>query len=281
MRKAVGGLLSVAATFVFFTFPQARAEETAPPGWTFNVMPYLWLPSINGNLRYGKSGTTAPSVSLDAQQVLQSLNFAAMAAGEARKGNWLIATDYIYLNMGNSDSKVKSVDFNPGPGPINISTTQLNSGTQTSLSGSVWTLVGGYAAVTEPAVNLDVIAGFRYLGINAKTNWQLTADVTLPNSALTFNRSGSVHQSDDVVTALIGAKGQIKIDGTKVFIPYYADIGSGGSTFTWQGAGGLGYRFDWGDVRLEYRYLYYRQSGNQLLENVSFAGPGIGVNFRF
>jgi hypothetical protein len=64
--------------------------------------------------------------------------------GEARWGCWLIATDVIHLDFSEADSAVRRVDFNPGPGSIN-STTALNAGTQSSLTGWVWTLAGGYA----------------------------------------------------------------------------------------------------------------------------------------
>jgi hypothetical protein len=86
-------------------------------------------------------------VSVDADTLLDNLDMALMLAGEARKGRWLIATDIIYLDFSKADSAVRSIDFNPGPGPINISTTGLNAGTQSSLKGWLWTLAGGYAAI--------------------------------------------------------------------------------------------------------------------------------------
>jgi hypothetical protein len=38
--------------------------------------------------------------------------------------------------------------------------------------------------------------------------------------------------------------------GDNWYIPYYADIGTGGSDLTWQLFGAIGYRFSWGDIRL-------------------------------
>ena len=172
---------------------QAPADK-----WTFSVMPYLWLPSVDGKLRFGPppvNGGTA-NVSIDADTLLDNLDFAFMINGEARKGRWLIATDYIYLDFSKTDSAVRSVDFNPGTGPINVSTGAANGSAQSSLRGDLWTLVGGYAAV-EGKASLDVIGGFRYLGITAKTDWQLNATVTLPNSTLTFARSGNAEKSEE------------------------------------------------------------------------------------
>ena len=57
--------------------------------------------------------------------------------------------------------------------------------------------------------------------------------------------------------------------------------GGASSLFTWQGAAGVGYSFKWGDVVFDYRYLYYSQSGDSLIDNLSFGGFALGANFRF
>ena len=260
----------------------AWAQPDAPP-WKFSIMPYLWLPSVDGKLNYGPppAGGATANVSIDADTLLDNLDFAFMINGEARKGRWLIATDYIYLDFSKADSAVRSVDFNPGPGPINISTSSLNAGTQSSLRGDVWTLVGGYAAVEDPAASLDVIGGFRYLHVSATTDWQLTATVNLPNSTLAFARTGNVNKSQDLWAAIVGAKGRAKLGASDWFVNYYADIGGASELFTWQGALGVGYAFKWGDILFDYRYLYYSQSGDKLIDNISFGGFALGANFRF
>jgi hypothetical protein len=74
-------------------------------------------------------------VSVDASSILDNLAFAFMINGEARKGRWLLATDLIYLDLSSGDSAVRSVDLNPGPGRINVSTSQLNAGTSSDLKG--------------------------------------------------------------------------------------------------------------------------------------------------
>jgi hypothetical protein len=260
---------------------QALAQAPADK-WTFSVMPYLWLPSVDGKLRFGPppvNGGTA-NVSVDADTLLDNLDFAFMINGEARKGRWLIATDYIYLDFSKADSSVRSVEFNLGPGPISIPAGG-NSGTQSSLRGDVWSLVGGYAAVEDKKASLDVIGGFRYLGIKAKTDWQLPVTVNLPGSTLTFPASGSVDKSQSIWAGIVGAKGRAKLGESAWFVNYYADIGGGSSVFTWQGAAGIGYAFHWGDVIFDYRYLYYSTGGDKLIDNVSFGGFALGANFRF
>jgi hypothetical protein len=279
-------LLTAALAALILLAPLGAFGQTTADRWTFSVMPYLWLPSVDGNVNYGPppSGGSSAGVSIDADNLLDNLDLAFMLNGEARKGSWLIATDLIYMDFSKTDSAVRSVDFNLGPGPINIAATGLNAGTQSSFEAMLWTLVGGYTAVQEPRATLDLIGGFRYLGAKARTDWQLTATVTgtgpLGNTA-TFARTGSVEKSEDIWAAIVGAKGRVKLGESDWFVPYYGDIGGGSSTFTWQGAVGIGYAFRWGDVRLDYRYLYYDQSSDGLFQELSFGGLGLGVNFVF
>jgi opacity protein-like surface antigen len=276
-------LITVAAAALVMAAPLSTVAQTAPDRWTFSVMPYLWLPSVDGKLRYGPppAGGATANVSIDASTLLDNLDFAFMITGEARRNRWLIATDVIYLDFSKADSSVRSVDFNPGPGRINVSTSGLNDGTQSSLSGWVWTLVGGYAAIQDKAASLDVIGGFRLLSVSAETDWQLTATVTDPGGTRTFPRSGNVEKSDDIWAGIVGAKGRVKLGESDWFVNYYADIGGASSVFTWQGVAGVGYAFKWGEVIFDYRYLYYSESGDKLIDNVSFGGFALGANFRF
>jgi len=276
---------AIAATLapLLLLAPLHAMAQVAAEKWTFSLMPYLWLPSVDGTLRYGPpaAGGASPNVSVDADTLLGALDMALMLSGEARKGRWLVATDVIYLDLSSDTSAVRSIDFNTGSGPVNISNTALDAGTQTNLKGTVWTLVGGYAAVQDPRATLDVIGGFRYFGLKATSNWQLSAMVTGPGGAQTFARTGSVTKSDDLWDAIVGVKGRVKLGDGNWFMPYYLDAGAGDSTLTWQGVLGVGHAFKWGEVLLAYRYLSYEQGGNKLIEDLSFGGFGLGVNFRF
>ena len=246
-------------------------------------MPYLWLPSFDADLRYGPPppGGASANVKLDTGNVLERLNFAFFLQGEARKNRWLIASDFIYFDSGNEESRVRSVDFNPGAGPINVSTTELNAGTRTALDAVVWTLVGGYNLVHDAGSTLDLIAGFRYAGIDTRTDWTLTAAVMGPAGTQTFARTGGVDRSVNLWDGIVGAKGRVRFGDGQWFMPYYVDVGTGDSDLTWQGTLGVGYAFRWGEAVLSYRYLYYKEDDGKLLEKLKVDGFGFGVNFRF
>lgn len=255
----------------------AQAQTAAESdSWKFSVMPYLWLPTINGKLNFGppSPGNASANVKLDPGNYLDSLDMALMLSGTARKDRWVLGTDLLYLHFSNTDAKVERVDVNPGSGPVNVPTVSLNAGASADIKGTVWTMVGGYAVIQEPKTSLDVLAGFRYLGLDVKSDWHLTTTVG------GFGFAGSPQKKEDIWSGIVGAKGRFNLGDSDWFANAYVDVGGGSSVFTWQGVAGIGYAFKWGDVLLDYRYLYYSQD-NKVVDNISFGGLALGANFRF
>ena len=64
-------------------------------------------------------------------------------------------------------------------------------------------------------------------------------------------------------------------------VPYYVDVGTGESKFTWQANAGVGYCFDWGALVASWRYLSYDFKSGGHIDSLSFSGPLIGVAFKF
>ncbi len=276
--------------FAFFALAVASAlnmssagAQTADEKWSYSLQPYIWLPGIKGTLNYGPPppGGNSANVSMDSEKLLNAIDMAMMLNGEARRGRWLVGLDAIYLDFGRTDSRVSSVDFNPGSGPVNVSTANLNAGSATDLSGTLLTLVGGYALVTDKRNSLDVISGLRYFRLHAHTDWQLTANVAGPAGSAVFTRVGAVDKSDDLWTGIVGLKGRMMLGASDWFVNYYADIGSGSSARTWQAFGGVGYGFKWGDLVLDYRTLHYNVGGQNLIDELTVSGLSLGARFRF
>ena len=264
--------------------PLHAAAQAPTDRWTFSLMPYLWLPSIDAKLNYGPppGGGSSANVGIDAEDILEKLETALMLQGEARKGRWLITGDLIYLDFGGQNSQVRSVDFNPGSGPINVATSQLDAGTKSSLDATVLSFAGGYNVLNEAGATLDVLAGIRYIDVKVRTDWNLTAAVTGPAGAASFARAGSIERSTDLLDAIIGVRGRFPLGtGGQWFVPYHLDIGAGSSDFTWQGLLGIGYAYKWGEVLLSYRYIQYEEGDDKFLQDLKLGGLGVGVNFRF
>lgn len=256
----------------------AATAQAAGEEWTFTLTPYLWLPNVNGTLKYSPppSGNGAPEVSTGPNNYLENLSAVFMVSGEARKGRWSVVSDFIYLDFNGEKSAVKAVNF--GGSAVG---TSLDASTKSSFTGTQWTLAGGYALVDAPQASLDVIGGLRYLGIEARSDWQLTGTVTAPGGAQTFPASGTISRRTDLWDGVVGIRGKVRFGGSKWSMPYYLDAGSGSSTLTWQGFLGIAYAFRWGDAVLGYRRLYYDQADDKLLQDFRFSGPSFGASFRF
>jgi len=279
--RPVGVLLAAALAFGASAPADAQTSGANPGHWQFSVTPYLWLPSVDGTLKYQlPPGSGSPTVEVDSETLLDALDFGFMLAGEARRGRWSVFADYIYLKLSASKSAVRSVDFNVGAPAINPSSTTANLGTEATLKGSVLTLAGGYSLSDNSESRMDAIAGLRYFHVTATTSWQLTAAVNGPGPGQTFAAAGSISQSEDLWDAIVGVRGWAKLGG-RWFLPYYLDVGTGSSDLTWQALAGLSYGFKWGELTFAYRHLVYDQKDDKLLQDFKFSGPMLAATFRF
>jgi len=111
------------------------------------------------------------------------------------------------------------------------------------------------------------------MDVDAKLDTTGLLPPTLPSAEL----SRSVSLGD----AIVGVRGKATVND-KWYFPYHLDVGTGGSDLTWQASAGVGYQFNsWGDVILVYRHLGYDQGKKDLLQDVSFSGPALGLSIRF
>ncbi|MBV8144918.1 MAG: hypothetical protein JO184_07925 [Gammaproteobacteria bacterium] len=248
--------------------PAAAAEPEATP-WEFSLTPYAWLPHVDATLRYETPGTGGTPVSMT--DILKYLNGALFLNGDVRKGRWGVAADFVYCDFQKVGSDVTTV-----VGPIGGSEVPVNTGTTTSLTGYMASLMGTYSVVRETNTSFDVLAGLRYTHIGTTLDWSF--DSTVGNLPA---RTGTVGQSTDLWDGVAGLRGNVRFAGGKWFVPCYLDAGAGTSKFTWQGMLGMGYAFGWGDLLLVYRYLSFQQADTQPIEHFSLAGFALGATFHF
>ena len=140
--------------------PAGAAEDMFDGTWHFSATPYLWLPDVNATLNYplGRSG----SISVDATPggYLQYLDLAAMFTGEARKGEWSVFTDYIYLHFSADRSPVRFVTDPTGNTAVPVSIAGSSN-----LISNVWTLAGSYTAWRGESAFVEHEDQFPVLGL--------------------------------------------------------------------------------------------------------------------
>jgi hypothetical protein len=272
-----GSLAAVFAALCLAVGSMAAAQQ-APSGWTLSLEPYLWLAGADGTLRFELpplEGGGNADVGLSAED----LSFAFMLTGEARKGDWSVVADVVYVDFDSEAAEVKSVSF-AGPGGAVAVDVGADTGTSGTLTGTEWSLAAGYTLARGAASSFDVVAGVRFLTIEATVDWRLAAEVQGPGAGQSFGREGSLARDADLWDGVVGVRGSLGVGGGRWFVPFYADVGAGSSELTWQAVAGLGYHFAWGDVRLAWRTITYNLGDDDLLQSVTFSGTGIGVRFR-
>ncbi|ALE59087.1 hypothetical protein P0D87_12695 [Paraburkholderia sp. RL17-368-BIF-A] len=265
----------VAALMIAATSAQASdtepAHADADAHWQFAVVPYLWLPSVTGTLRFSLPGGGADA-STGPYNYFQNLKFAVMLQGEARKGDWSILVDTIYLNFGRHESSVNATNGQFGPG-------ETAQNVETGFRGTLMQVGGGRTVMRQSWGNIDLIAGIRYLAVKATLDASLIASV---GSGPGVSPQLNVSATENIFGGIAGVRGRLVITGDSCrYAPLYLDAGTGTSKFTWQAMTGIGYAMKMCDVSLTYQYLAFYGSGDQLVQTLRFNGPSLNLTFRF
>ena len=133
--------------------------------------------------------------------------------------------------------------------------------------GDNGTSAAGYDFVYSDQATLGVIGGVRYLSLDTEL------DVDFEGSPM-----GSASETSSITDGIIGLKGRYNFN-ENWFLPVYADIGAGGSDYSYQLFAAIGYRYKWFDVTLGYRHLYFKLDGDDLMTDLQVSGPKIGIGF--
>jgi hypothetical protein len=247
----IGGLATGVIVLLSLCIPISVCAQEANT-WQNEITIYGWFAGIDGtaNLPTG-SGS---DISVEASDILDDLEMVLMGGYQGKYNKWSFIADLVYMDVGGSTSRtVGPITASAG---LDLKSWIINTGV-------------GYDVVQSDNGNLAVVGGVRYLGLDA--------DVSLALQG-TSRRTGS--GSEGMLDGIIGLRGYLTLNDNW-YIPYYADIGTGGSDLTWQLFGGVAYRFSWGDIRLGYRYLEYDLGDDKIVEDLKLSGPVLGIGFRF
>ena len=265
INKLNSAIAMIALALAFTTAANA-VEGGASGQWQHRILLYGWFPGIDGTLNYDIPGSGS-SASADASDIVENIDFVFMGLYEGRMDKWSFLTDLVYLDLSNSDDNAVSIPIGPGGGDVKV-------GADQSMTAWILGLYGGYNVVQTSKASLDIIAGLRYLSVDADAKLKISGPLPpeLPSAKLS--------QSVDLLDGIIGVKGYINLT-EEWYLPYRFDIGTGDSDLTWQAIVGVGYHFDWGDILLAYHHLSYDQGSSGFIQDLELSGPALGVNFRF
>lgn len=241
-----------------------NTTETKARQYEFTI--YGWFASVDGTLKYNVPPGSGNNITVDTSDILDSLNFVFMGNFVAQHDKLLFGVDVVYMDVSNSTNA--NINVGPGPGvPLNVSG---------GLSLESWVVTGivGYDVVHTDKNRMAVIGGFRYLDLSADMDIAVNGPLP-PTPPPAF-----ISDSKDFWDGIIGFRGSYMLN-EKWYIPYFADIGTGQSNFTWHLFAGIGYKFNWGNIRLGYRYLGYDQDDDKFVQDLKLYGPALGIGFRF
>ncbi len=231
----------------------ARSQAGPADKWHFIFSPYFWMAGLHGT-----TGTPGRTIVVDESfsDIFGSLNFAFMGLFEARKGNWLVLTDVEFVSLEDEratrgplfsavNAKVKMFNFKPEVGYRVF-------------------------ADIEKGHFIDVVGGARI--------WHISTDLTFSPGILP---TAQVDASRSWVDAVGGLRGKVSLS-ERVFSIGKLDLGGGGSKFTYQLFGGLGYNLN-RKVALVggYRVLDVNYDKNSFVYDMNQRGPIIGAALRF
>ncbi|WP_170775039.1 hypothetical protein [Ruegeria lacuscaerulensis] len=241
--------VALALTFA----PLSGQAQEAASGWDFALTPYLWMPSLNGDV---SPGPRAPTLGVDASfsDLLDELEIGFMIAGSATKDRFGVFGDLQYFDFNSSAST-------PGP---------AFSSAVVDTDILIATLGPEYVALATQTSELRLAVGLRYYDVSI--DGSLSAG-TVPGR--------EVSGGDDWFDGIIGLRGQSYVS-EDWYVTGWAFVGGGGSDFTSDVFGGFGYRVSKTvDVVGGYRYFSVdREDGDGFVYDVEQHGLLIGVKFK-
>jgi hypothetical protein len=232
-----------------------RSSEPKGDDFTVIVSPYVWIPTVTGQI-----GTAAQGLhfQLDAGDLLDVFEFGGLIHGEVRhKSGWGIATDYIFANLGAGvDIVIGDVDAD-----IDAEVHEVTIVRRIDLDRHA----------------LDIYGGIR--------RWD--ADVAIQIETVFFNNT--IVTGDEWVDPIIGARYQHALSRDWRLL-LQGDIGGfgAGSDFSWNAVAGAAYSLsDRASFQVVWKTLSVdRQSpaignGAPIDLDITISGPLIGFAYRF
>jgi hypothetical protein len=250
---------------------QPVIAQSQEPQWQFSGTLYVFVPHFDTTSSFPTSG--GGNFAINSSTILDHLKMAFMGTFDVHRNPWGFFVDTVYADLGGGKTGYHN-------GTIGGTLLPVTASADVNLDLKAWLVTAGgeYRFVDEPDRVFDYLAGVRYLDLTMRFKWSFTGSIgDLPPAA----RSGDDKNSDHNLDAIVGVKGQFRLGSEHSWtIPLYFDLGTGASRLTWQGAGGVGYRFGWGEIVGMYRIIYY-DFGSNHIQDMTVRGPMIGATFRW
>lgn len=253
------GLTAAIAALLLGNTLSAAAQQapgTSADSWEFTLTPYLWGAGQSGSVRIGQR---LPALNVDASfsDILSNIDWGAMGLFEARKDRWGVLVDTFYVQLSKTSQPLLDGA---------LGTAKLTG------SNAIVEAAGAYRLAQGRTGWIDVLGGLRYFSLDGKL--ALSSSIVLP-----AGRQESSNQ--DWTDVFVGVRARQPL-GAAWSALEYLDIGTGGSSYSYQAIVGLGWDVSKAiGVEFGFRLLAEDYSKQSLLYNVRTGGPYLGAAIRF
>lgn len=237
----------------------AYAQQDTNDTWHYELTPYLWATRMSGDVKTAALPNT--HVDMKFGDILENLDMGFMGSFEARKSQWGLLFDGMYMKV--SDSAQST---NPENGPFVNANARIK---QTMLAGAV-----AYRAY-DAGSTIDVIGGLRYNKIHVDAHIEASGNGMNP----AIDRSGTRSWVDPY----IGLRATVPVT-EKLNAIAYGDIGgfSIGSEFTTQVMLGFNYAHSKStSMNFGYRYMDIDYEHGGFRYKMVNDGIYTGLTFKF
>lgn len=265
--------LTVAASILLLGAPLARSASGAdlivaeppsavgfiePAGWQATVAAYVWGAGIDGTV--GVFGLPAVDVDVSFIDILDNLDFAAMAVGQVRYERFGLFADLVYVKISAAAAT-----------PLGLIADRAGLGQEVAIA----TLTGTYDLSRWEGLQLQAMAGARIWSVETKLN--------LSGGLIPVGRSLRREQQETWVDPLIGLQARYDLDDRWFLTGWGMVSGFGAaSDFGWDVLGAAGYEInDRFSLAAGYRGAGVDYTNDGFVWDVAMHGPIIGGIVRF
>jgi len=237
--------------------------------WQFEVSPYLWGVSQSGDTGIrnvkGSGKDLIAELDMGFSDIFKNLDSGFLINGAARKGDWLIFADSIYMKVkvGHSGTGFTGVGEN------SISVTAREQ---------LMDLIAGYRTFISKVHNFYTYAGIRYADIETSLYGDFNP-IGIPE--LGFTRE--IKFGDSWVDPIVGAYSEFKLNPSFTILTR-AEIGGFGvgSDFSWLASIGVDHKLNsnW-SLKYSFRYLSVDYDDNDFVFDVNTNGLLLGATYKF
>jgi hypothetical protein len=234
------------------------APYIAPPEWQAAVAAYVWGAGMNGTI--GVLGLPAVDVDISFIDILDHLDFAAMAVGQVRYDRFGLFSDLVYVKISAAAAT-----------PLGRIAERAGFGQEIAIA----TLTGTYDFSRWERLQLQAMAGARIWSVETKLN--------LSGGRIPAGRSLRREQQETWVDPLIGLQARYELDDRWFLTGWGMVSGFGAAAdFGWDVLGAVGYEFnDRFSLAAGYRGAGVDYTNDGFVWDVAMHGPIIGGVIRF